>query len=48
MSEEFGRKNVIGVLSGEEIMCIKNIVCERGGDESDIENWKNNTELIMC
>ena len=38
MSEEFGWKNVIRVLSGEGIMCVKYMVCERGKEEGGIWN----------
>ena len=39
-SEEFRRKNVVRVLSGEEIMCIKYMISERGKEEGDIQNGR--------
>ena len=37
-SEKFIKKNVIRVLSGEGIMCVKHMVYERGKEEGDTQN----------
>ena len=40
MSEEFGRKNITRVLSGEAIMHVKYMDLEKGKEEGDIQNWE--------
>ena len=40
MSEEFWVENVIRVLSGEGIMCVKHMVYETGKEEGDILNGR--------
>ena len=33
-------KNVIGVFSGEGIMCVRYMVYEIGKEEGDIQDWR--------
>ena len=37
--------NVIRVLCGEGVMCVKYMVYERGIEQGDIQNGKNDTEI---